>query len=152
MKNKILIALAAAAAVGGYLFYTRKKSETTTPTTSPLLPTPDVLTPTAPTVPTTTTPITPTTPALMIGDVVYTTTLTPTGNIKTLGVYRTGGTDGKGQIEPKRYAGVITGFIKGGATGTNYATVRNYTNYPTENNKPVFDFLLPTSVLTKTKP
>jgi hypothetical protein len=151
MKNKLLIALAAAAAVGGYLFYTRKKAETTTPTTSPLLPTPDVLTPPVTTVPTPTTPITPTTPALIIGDVVYTTTLTPTGNIKTFGVYRTGGTNGKGQIEPKRYAGVITGFIKGG-TGTNYATVRNYTNYPTDNNKPVFDFLLPTSVLTKQKP
>jgi len=151
MKNKILIAAAAAAAVGAYLFFMRKKTETTTPTTPPLLPTPDVLTPPVTTVPTPTTPITPTTPALIIGDVVYTTTLTPTGNIKTFGIYRAGGTNGKGQIEPKRYAGVITGFIKGG-TGTNYATVRNYTNYPTDNNKPVFDFLLPTSVLTKQKP
>jgi len=137
MKNKrILYVLGAAALAGGLYFFLRPKKdeEIILPgvTPSPGLPPLPGVTP-SPGGPVTTTPPATTPPAttppppspvpLKVGDVVYSTKNQFGVFPNSLQVFTDGGTNGKGQIEANKYAGVIKSFGPG-----DLVTVQNFTN------------------------
>ncbi len=134
MKNKtIFYVLGAAALAGGLYFFLRPKKdeETILPgvTPSPGLPPLPGVTP-SPGGPVTTTPTPPaTTPPppspvpLKVGDVVYSTKNQFGIFVNRAAVFVEGGTNGKGQIEANKYAGVIQSFIP----NSDYAVVQNFT-------------------------
>ena len=147
MKRKQIMLAAGALALGIGAYFLFRKPETDAPTL--ILP-PDTP-PTPPTLPTTTTPApTPAPQVLTIGDKVKTNVNAYMYDKNTFAVYRAGGTNNKGMIAADYWAGVITGFKKGAATGINYAVILGYA-YPPKNanNEIVNTFMIPTQQLTK---
>lgn len=67
-----------------------------------------------------------------------------------LGVFTAGGSNGKGELEANLYAGTIIGFVRGMASGTNYAKVATFTDRPKDSaGNLVSVYLTPTINLTK---
>jgi hypothetical protein len=135
MKNKTIFYLVGAAALAGGLYFLLrpKKDETETilppPVTPPMLPggTPPVVTLPVATPPASTPPAsTPPPPSpvpLKVGDVVYSTKNQFGVFVNRAAVYTEGGTNGKGQIEANKYAGVIQSFIP----NSDWVVVQNFT-------------------------
>ena len=86
---------------------------------------------------------------LTIGDRVAMKFTTRALNTSTFGGYYKGGSDGAGNIEKDKFAGIITGF-KSGTSGANYAILQGYAYAPQDaDGKNVYSFMMPTAALTK---
>jgi len=93
-------------------------------------------------------PATPAPVVLKIGDRVAMKFTTRAINTSFAGYYK-GGSDGIGNIEKDKFAGIITGF-KSGASGANYAILQGYAYAPQDaDGKYVYSFMIPTAALTK---
>ena len=146
MKNKTIFYLVGAAALAGGLYFLLrpKKDETETilppPGTPPMLPggTPPVVTLPVATPPASTPPATtPPPPSLVplkVGDVVYSTKNQFGVFVNRAAVYTEGGTNGKGQIEANKYAGVIQSFVP----NSDWVVVQNFTA-PMEDKDVIFN-------------
>ena len=144
-KNLLLIGGALALAAGAFLLFRKPKPvEPIAPETLPPGTTPPLTT-----LPTTPTPPTPAPVVLTIGDRVAMKFTTRALNTSTFGGYYKGGSDGTGNIEKDKFAGIITGF-KSGTSGANYAILQGYAYAPQDaDGKNVYSYMMPTAALNK---